>query len=304
MLEKDFNLRYWISRINPRALFVLGLLTMIFLWSAAPARAQIGVDLVLQQSQFEIDELAEQETASGWGVYMFVPLGSMAFAELNHEETSITFKSADDLIQGDNGLALNLMMGPSVIYLGGHQIDSTSEYLEGAKTSGAGIKIFDILSLSLGGSGYQSEYPNYPLSDATGDVGLEVKQTSPELGITLFGGYLNIDGKRDSIVLSDSLGYEKTEYVSNQVGVSLYISPLVFYYASWTGERMFQASNKALEVASLPYLYQGGNKASIRLSLGEMVSVSVGLTKYQYQETPEGDPMEMQVKSAALVFRF
>ena len=304
MFKKDLHLKDWIGRLDPQALFVLAILLGLFLWSASIAQAQIGVDLLLQKSQFKIDERSEQKDASVWGAYLFVPLGNYAFAELAHEQTDITYKTLDPKSQGDNGGALNLMLGPAVIFVGGHQVSTTDKTLEGAKTQGAGIKIYDLLYLSVGVEGYQSTYPNLPLTDATGDMGLEVNQNSPDVALSLFGGYVSLEGRRDRIVLSDSLGFGKTEFISNEGGLGFYLSPFMLHFSKWTGERIFRASNKALEVNSFTYLYQGGNHASIRLGLGDYVTVSLSQANQKLIEAPDAEQIDSKVTTASIVLRF
>lgn len=283
--------------------FLLSLGALFFLFPAG-AKAMVGIELMGQKSWWKIDQLSTQESVTQVGTYLYVPLGSFAFVEAAHEQLDITFKNLDPLNQGDNSAVLNLILGPVLVSAGTHLVLSSNKLVDQGHCTAYAISLPEILHLSLGYSQYQTTFPNMPLADQPGEQGLNLRQSSPEVGITFFDGLFTLTGQQDDIVLADSLGLSKTQYRSTQGTLSFWAGPMYFGFSSWNGERLFYADNKGLYLNSLGLIYQGGNRAAATWMLATWMDLAFIRTNETFLETEGGTPLKAQVDTVNLTFRF
>lgn len=271
---------------------------------AQTAQAQVGLDFLAQQSIWQIEEGSEQESATQTGAYFYFPLGSWAYAEGSHDETTIEFKTADPFERGDNALVLSVLAGPSTLYGGQHWVSTETEIFDEAKSNVFGVELFDILGFTLRYEAYRTEYPNLAWGSDPADVGLEVRQSSPMLGLSLFEGSLDLEYQQDKSERNDSLGYDSTEAVSTRQALRFTFFPWRLYVSQWSGERMFFASSKGLYLNSLPYLYTGGTQAALTYYGFGWLHLGYTHTTEEIQETPGADSLSATIDTLSLTLRF
>jgi tetratricopeptide (TPR) repeat protein len=200
-----------------------------------------------------------------WGVYG--RLAALNSLEAAYEYTNLQFRDGFNLDQHDMTMVFSYLRRPNLkLRVGGHAIDTTDVFTDGAWTLLAGAHYYVTNVWDVGVDTYFTRYEDHPVNQSivqiTPHVGIQqVTPRGATVRLDVRGHYINTDEEVGGLGTEDFYSLEaRLGWSCNRLGLAL---------TAWTGEQAFAVRQDGFVIYNLAERHDGGYGGEIAFRLRE-----------------------------------